>query len=78
MTLRLRIARWLAPEWTQEYRENRAEIHALRTNLRDMRWDKDVASSALRSIIARATPGANATVRAMVKIAEEALNGGTK
>lgn len=73
MSIRIRIARWLAPEWAEQERLQRSIAAALRSDTCMANLRGKLAKDALHEIIARSTPGANSTVKSMVKIAEKAL-----
>lgn len=73
MSIRVKIARWIAPELAEKEIADEAHIEALRRNLFISGWDRDLARSALRDIASRVTPKASHTVKKMGKIAEEAL-----
>lgn len=75
MTLRMKIAQWLAPEVFDERDRHEANANFLRALKNDWVAIAGDRAYALNKIVSRATPGANSTVKAMVKIAQDALNG---
>ena len=78
MTLRMKIAQWLDPEVFDERDRHEANASFSRELSRDWAALAGKRADALNKIIARATPGSNSTVKAMVKIAQDALNQGAK
>jgi hypothetical protein len=77
MTLRMKIAQWLAPEVFDERDRHEAGAKFSRALSNDWAALAGRRADALNKIISRATPGSNSTVKAMVKIAQDALNGGS-
>lgn len=74
MSMRIRIAKWLAPEWGEQHGEHVAEKRDLRFDLHRCRLDWLRAYSALNAIVSRGQKSSpNSTVRAMVRIAQDAL-----
>lgn len=74
MGMREKIARWLTPEWENERRNQLDRIRDLGERGREAVWEAGAMRFALYSIIARAnTASPNSTVKAIVKIAQDAL-----
>lgn len=73
VSLRIKIAKLLAPEWDEEFQEGERLIAKIATDRKELTEDNLHLRDALMRILGQRTLGANSTVKRMADIADSAI-----